>query len=157
MRFVRADLSTGAGLDAIDGLPIFKPPYARVTALNMNAGTLAWTSPLGNGPRNHPLLKDLTLPPLGDRMQNVSVMLTRTLVFVGVIPQGALPGSDADVPRKLIYVFDKASGALVRAIDMDGFSSAAPMTYLHGGRQFIVTATGSGPNSELVAFSLPQQ
>jgi hypothetical protein len=52
-------------------------------------------------------------------------------------------------------VFDKASGALLRAIDMDGFSAAAPMTYLHRGRQFIVAATGSGPNSELVAFSLP--
>jgi quinoprotein glucose dehydrogenase len=155
MRFVRADLSTGAGLDAIDGLSIFKPPYARVTALNINEGTLLWTSPLGNGPRNHPLLKDLTLPPLGDRMQNVSVLLTRTLLFVGVIPQGALPGSDADVARKLIYVFDKTSGALVRAIDMDGFSAAAPMTYLHRGRQYLVTATGSGPNSELVAFSLP--
>jgi quinoprotein glucose dehydrogenase len=154
MRFVRADLSTGAGLDAIDGLPIFKPPYARVTALNINEGALLWTSPLGNGPRNHPLLKDLTLPPLGDRMQNVSVLLTRTLLFAGVIPQGALPGSDPDVARKLIYVFDKASGALLRAIDMDGFSAAAPMTYLHRGRQYVVTATGSGPNSELVAFSL---
>jgi quinoprotein glucose dehydrogenase len=155
MRFVRADLSTGAGLDAIDGLPIFKPPYARVTALNMNAGTVTWTSPLGNGPRNHPLLKDLALPPLGDRMQNVSVLLTRTLVFVGVIPQGALPGSDADVARKLIYVFDKSSGTLLRALEMDGFSSAAPMTYLHRGQQYVVAATGSGPNSALVAFSLP--
>jgi quinoprotein glucose dehydrogenase len=155
MRYVRADLSTGAGSDAIDGLPIFKPPYSRVTAINMNAGTLAWTSPLGNGPRAHPLLKGLTLPPLGDRMQMVSVLLTRTLLFVGVIPQGAIPGSDPDVARKLIYVFDKASGALLRAIDMDGFSAAAPMTYMYRGTQYVVVATGSGPNAELVAFSLP--
>jgi quinoprotein glucose dehydrogenase len=154
MRFVRADLASGAGLDAIDGLPIFKPPYARVTAMNMNEGTQLWVSPLGNGPRNHPLLKDLTLPPLGDRMQNVSVTLTRTLLFVGVIPQGALPGSDPDVARKLIYVFDKTTGALLRAVDMDGFSAAAPMTYMHRGRQYVVVATGSGPNTELVALSL---
>jgi quinoprotein glucose dehydrogenase len=155
MRYVRADLGTGAGLDAIEGLSIFKPPYARVTAIDMNQGTLRWTSPLGNGPRNHPLLKDLNLPPLGDRMQGVGVLLTKTLLFVSLIPQGAIPGSDADVARKLIYVFDKASGALLRAIDMDGFSAAAPMTYLHRGKQYLAVATGSGPNSELVAFSVP--
>jgi quinoprotein glucose dehydrogenase len=155
MRYVRADLGTGAGLDLIEGLSIFKPPYARVTAIDMNEGTLRWTVPLGNGPRAHPLLKDLNLPPLGDRLQNVGVLLTRTLLFVSRIPQGAIPGSDPDVARQLIHVFDKTSGALLRTIDMDGFSAASPMTYSHRGRQYIAVATGSGPTSELVALSLP--
>ncbi len=155
MRYVRADLGTGAGLDLIDGIPIFKPPYSRVTAIDMNQGTERWRAPLGNGPRNHPLLKDLNLPPLGDRMQGVGVLVTKTLLFVSVIPQGAMPGSDPDVARKLIYVFDKETGRLLRAIDMDGFSAASPMTYSYRGRQYVAVATGSGPNSEIVAFSLP--
>ena len=50
----------------MDGLPIFKPPYARVTAFDMNTGEHLWTAPVGNGPRNHPALKGLDLPPLGD-------------------------------------------------------------------------------------------
>jgi quinoprotein glucose dehydrogenase len=155
MRFVRADLGTGAGQDLIEGLSIFKPPYARVTALDMNQGTERWMAPLGNGPRNHPLLKELNLPPLGDRLQNVGVLLTKTLLFVSVIPQGAMPGSDPDIARKLVYVFDKDTGALLRAIDTDGFSAASPMTYLHRGKQYLAFATGSGPNSDIVAFSLP--
>ena len=121
----------------------------------MNQGTQRWMAPLGNGPRNHPLLKDLNLPPLGDRMQGVGVLLTRTLLFVSVIPQGAMPGSDPELPRKLIYVFDKESGALLRAIEMDGFSAASPMTYSYRGKQYIAVATGSGPNSDIAAFSLP--
>jgi quinoprotein glucose dehydrogenase len=157
MRYVRADLGTGAGLEVMDGLPIFRPPYARVTAIDMNQGTHRWMAPLGNGPRNHPLLKDLTLGPLGDRMQGVSVLVTKTLLFVGVIPQGAIPGSDPDVSRKLMYVFDKDSGGVLRAIDLDGFSAAAPMTYSYRGKQYIAVATGSGPNSEIVALSLPAE
>jgi quinoprotein glucose dehydrogenase len=155
MRYVRADFGTGAGLEVMDGLPIFKPPYARVTAIDMNQGTLRWTAPLGNGPRNHPLLKDLNLPPLGDAMRSVSVLVTKTLLFIGVIPQATIPGSDPDVARKLIYVFEKESGRLLRAIELDGFSAAAPMTYAYRGKQYIVVATGSGPNSEIVALSLP--
>jgi quinoprotein glucose dehydrogenase len=52
-------------------------------------------------------------------------------------------------------VFDKTSGAPVHTIELDAFSAAAPMTYLHGGKQYIVVATGSGPNSELIALTLP--
>jgi quinoprotein glucose dehydrogenase len=155
MRYQRADLSTGAGKDMIDGLSIFKPPYSRVTAIDLNTGTHRWVSPIGNGPRNHDLLKGLKLPPLGDRAQNVSALVTRTLLFVGVIPIAGAPGADPDVARKLIHVYDKKSGELVRAIELDGFSAAAPMTYLHQGKQYIVVATGSGPNQELVALSLP--
>jgi quinoprotein glucose dehydrogenase len=155
MRYQRADLSTGAGKDTIDGISIFKPPYSRVTAIDLNTGTHRWVSPIGNGPRNHELLKGLNLPPLGDRTQNVNALVTRTLLFVGVIPIAGAPGADPDVARKLIHVYDKKSGELIRTIELDGFSAAAPMTYLHQGKQYIVVATGSGPNQELVALSLP--
>jgi quinoprotein glucose dehydrogenase len=153
MRYQRADLGTGAGLELMDGLSIFKPPYSRVTAIDLNRGEQQWMAPLGDGPRDHPLLKGLNVPPLGERMQMVSVLVTKTLVFVGAIP--IAPGGDAAALRKLIYVFDKQSGAPVHAVELNAFSVAAPMTYLHGGKQYIVAAAGSGPNSELIALSLP--
>lgn len=163
MRFVRGPI--GGGLDeagrpasaaiTIDGLSIFKPPYSRVTAIDLNAGEHRWMAPLGNGPRNHPLLKDLNLPPLGDENQNgVSVLVTKTLLFVSARPSGT-KWADADAVRKLLYVFDKQSGKLVRAIEMDGLAAAAPMTYLYGGKQYVVVATDGRAINELVAFSLP--
>jgi quinoprotein glucose dehydrogenase len=149
---------------AIDGLSIFKPPYARVTAIDMNTGEHLWMTPLGNGPRDHPLLKDLHLPPLGDAVDRASVLVTKTLLFVNASHVGlnGLPQrpawakyGDADAERKLLYVFDKQSGHVLRAVDLDGFSAAAPMTYLHRGKQYVVVAVGAGKTSELVALSLP--
>jgi quinoprotein glucose dehydrogenase len=151
-------------LMTVDGLPLFKPPYARVTAIDMNKGEHLWVSPLGNGPRNHPLLKGLALPPLGDGIHGGSVLVTKTLLFVTVLhlqydgapaPPAWEQWGDADAARKVLYVFDKRTGALLRVFDMDGMAAAAPMTYLSGGKQFIVVAVGAGPSAELVAFSLP--
>ena len=153
MRYVRADLNSGAGMDSIDGLPIIKPPYSRLTAIDLNRGEHLWMAPLGSGPRDHPLLKDLNLPPLGDRMQGVSVLVTKTLVIASAIPTAAPSASEAT--RRLLFVFDKQTGAPVHTVELDAFSAAAPMTYMHRGKQYIVVATGSGPNSELVALSLP--
>ena len=158
----------GAALDmpVIDGLSIFKPPYSRVTAIDMNKGEHLWTTALGEGPRSHPLLKDLNVPPLGDGVPG-SPLVTKTLLFVAVtrlefngIPYLHLPAfaqlSDPDASRKLIYVFDKHSGNLLRTIEIDGLSAAAPMTYRHAGKQYVVVAVGGGETpSELVALSLP--
>ena len=71
-----------ADLMTVDGLPLFKPPYFRVTAIDMNKGERLWMAPLGNGPRNHPLLKDLNLSPLGGDYHRASVLVTKTLLFV---------------------------------------------------------------------------
>jgi quinoprotein glucose dehydrogenase len=155
MRYQRADLGTGAGMDTLDGLSIFKPPYSRVTAFDLNKGDQQWMAPLGDGPRDHPLLKGLSVPPLGERMQGVSVLVTKTLVFASAIPVAAPSTPATDATRKLLYVFDKQTGALVHTVEIDAFSAASPMTYMHRGKQYIVIATGSGPNSELVALSLP--
>lgn len=156
MRYVRADLGTGAGNELMEGLSIFKPPYSRVTAFDLNAGEQRWLSAVGDGPRDHPLLRGLNIPALGERLQMIGVLLTKTLLFVNVIPF-ATPASQAasTAPRKLVYVFDKQTGAPLHAIEIDAFSAATPMTYLHAGKQYIVVATGSGPSSELVALSLP--
>ncbi len=142
----------------IDGLPLFKPPYSRMTAIDINEGELLWTSPMGNGPRNHPLLKDLDLPPLGDRVMTVSVLVTKTLVIGTASKRVGINNSewsDPDVDQQVIFVFDKQDGTHLRTIRLDGMSAAAPMTYMHEGKQYIVVAVGGARTAELVAFSLP--
>jgi quinoprotein glucose dehydrogenase len=151
---------------AIDGLPIFKPPYTRITAIDMNTGDHRWMAAVGNGPRAHPLLKDVPAKtPLGDAVDRASALVTKTVLIVGVSRLGlnGLPQrpawakwGDPDADRKLLYVYDKKSGALVREIQFDGFSAGAPMTYLHAGRQYVVVAVGGRERSELVALALPQ-
>ena len=84
----------------------------------------------------------------------ITVLVTKTLVFAGVIPVAA-QSADPTARRKLIYVFDKITGSPLHAVELDAFSAAAPMTYMHAGRQYIVVAAGSGPTSELIALALP--
>jgi quinoprotein glucose dehydrogenase len=147
----------------LDGLPLFKPPYFRVTAIDMSRGERRWMSPIGSGPRRHPLLAGLDLPPLGGDYQRGSVLVTKTLLFVAMsalhsrgAPQRApwTQWADPADDRNLFYVFDKATGTLIRTVELDGLSAAAPMTYQQGGRQYIVVATGGGLSSELVALGL---
>ena len=150
----------------MDGLPLFKPPYTRVTAIDMNRGEHVWMQPLGNGPQNHPLLRDLDLPPLGDHIDGDSVLVTKTLLFVTTYRRDRRTGNepivpiwdpwgDPDAQGKLVYVFDKQTGNLLRAIELDGSSVAAPMTYLHEGKQYVVMAAGGNDELELVALALP--
>lgn len=150
----------------LEGLPLFKPPYTRVTAIDMHRGEHLWMRPLGNGPRNHPLLRDLDLPPLGDHIDGESVLITKSLLFVStyrrdrrtgnepIVPSWD-PAGDPDAQRELVYVFDKQTGDLLRAIELDGASVAAPMTYMHQGKQYIVMAAGGNGAVELVALTLP--
>jgi quinoprotein glucose dehydrogenase len=150
----------------IDGLPLFKPPYARLTALDLNKGERLWTAAVGNGPRNHPLLKDLQLPPLGDAVDGLSVLATRDVVFVTtwrrqrgdgrpLVPAWQ-PWGDPDAGRKILYAFDKRSGTLLREFELDGFAAAAPMTYLHRGRQYLAMSVGGNEDAAIVAFALPR-
>ena len=149
----------------IDGLPLFKPPWARLTAIDMHRGEVLWTSPLGDGPRNHPLLRGLDLPPLGDHIDGQSVLVTKTLVFASVWRRDRRDGSrltpswhpwgDPDAGRKLVYAFDKQTGELLHVIEMDGFAASAPMSYLHDGKQYLAMTVGGNEDNALVALSLP--
>jgi quinoprotein glucose dehydrogenase len=151
----------------IDGLPIFKPPYARLTAIDLNRGEILWTSAVGNGPRNHPLLKGLNVPPLGDFVDGIGVLLTKHVVFVTtwrrqranqqpLVPVWH-PYGDPDAGRKVLYAFDKKTGALLREFDMDGHAAAPPMSYLHNGRQYVTLNVGGNEEAALVAFALPDR
>jgi quinoprotein glucose dehydrogenase len=157
----------GAGpnpsLTTIQGLSIFKPPYSKITAIDMNTGEILWETAIGHGPRHHPLLKDLNPPPLGDFITRLGVLVTKTLVFVNAqrleslgryVPPPWKEWGDPDMDRKLLYVFDKQSGKVLREIELDGLSAAVPMTYVVGGKQYIAVATGGGETSEVVALSL---
>lgn len=149
----------------MDGIPLFKPPWARLTAIDMNRGEILWMSPLGNGPRNHPLLDGLDLPPLGDHIDGQSVLVTKNLVFATVWRRDRRDGSrltpswdpwgDPNAGRELVYAFDKETGELLHVIEMDGFAASAPMTYLHNGKQYIAMTVGGNEDNALVALSLP--
>ena len=148
-----------------DGLPLFKPPYTRVTAFDMNRGERMWIQPLGNGPRNHPLLKDLNLGPLGEISEGQAALVTKTLLFVTVwrrqrdgriplVPSWA-PHGDPDFDKKILYVFDKQSGQLLREIEVPGRAAASPLTYLYRGKQYLTMAVGGNEDAAVVAFALP--
>ena len=163
LRYVGAGGLSAVDLQ-IDGLSIFKPPYSHVTAIDMNQGKHRWRSALGNGPLNHPLLRDLDIPALGNGPQHTHVLVTGTLLFVSVTymttPGGlAIPAwaewADADMLRQLIFVLDKTTGDVVHVVRLDGNGASQPMTYLHAGRQYIAVAVGGEGNAELVALSLP--
>lgn len=152
-------------LPTLDGLPLYKPPYSRVTAYDLNTGTIAWQVPLGEGPRKHPLLKDLNLPPLGNGARG-SPLVTATLLFVSQAGGGLGRGEVLKVGGRELSVlppetpkfraFDKKTGQLLWEFELPVGPAAAPMTYSYGGKQFIVMAMGSGLQAELIAFALPR-
>lgn len=154
------------GLPTLDGLLLVKPPYARVTAYDLNKGDIAWQVPLGDGPRNHPLLKGLDVGPLGSDGKG-HPLLTKSLLFVSLsrpvarggevaLPVGGRPLSKVAAEAPKFRAFDKVSGTLVWEYVLPRQPAATPMTYLHDGRQFVVMAIGSGDSAELLAFALPK-
>ncbi len=152
-------------LPSLDGLKLWKPPYSSVTAYDLNKGTIVWRVPLGNGPRDHPLLKDLRLGPLGSNTRGAP-LVTGTLLFVSemngglgtgeVIKVGDRPATKLPPEPAMFRAFDKATGEVVWEKELPVRPAASPMTYLHLGRQFIAMAIGSGTEAELIAFALPR-
>lgn len=142
------------------GLPLAKPPYTRLTAIDLNTGEHVWMRPLGEGPVNHPALKDLELKDLGSGARGY-VLVTKTLLFVGqeafLYPDETDPLKGQGDGRKKFRALDKATGSLVWEKDVAGTVSSSPMTYLHEGKQYVVVAMGGARDepAELVAFSLP--
>jgi quinoprotein glucose dehydrogenase len=136
-----------------DGLPLFKPPYSRLTAIDMNSGTHAWMVPTGAGDRirNNPRLKALNLPPVGGDITLSGPLLTKTLLIYALTTGGTTGG-----PRLVAY--DKGTGKEVASTDLPGPAIGSPMTYSLAGKQYIaVTVQGRSPTDvpELVALVLP--
>jgi quinoprotein glucose dehydrogenase len=132
------------------GLPLFKPPYSRMTAIDMNTGAHAWMAPLGDGNavRQHPMLKALNLPPVGGDSTMSGPLLTKTLLVSALTK-----GGSGDGPR--LVARDKATGREIGSVDLPGVAIGTPMTYMLDGRQYIALTVNATPVPELVAFALP--
>lgn len=145
-----------------EGLPLFKPPCGRVTAFNLSTGEHAWMVASGEGPRDHPLLRDLKLPKLGWPLRTF-VLLTKTLLVTG--QEGPVEGerireyhveADHTIRDAKLRAYDKRTGELLGEIDLPANATGSPMTYLVNGKQYIVVAVGgSSIPAELVALTLP--
>jgi len=149
------------------GLPLLKPPYGRITAIDLNKGEQLWMVPNGEGPRNHPLLKPLNLPWLGNHGR-AAPLLTKTLLFVGEgDPIMASLGSrlrpemnPAFVPGaggRKFRAYDKANGNVLWETELPAGTTGAPMTYMFEGKQYVIVAVGSNDpqSAQFVALSLP--
>ena len=134
------------------GLQLFKPPYSRMTAIDMNKGDHVWMVPTGNGTRlkNNPLLKNLNLPALGGEGLTPGPLLTKTLLIYALSGGGTNDG-----PRLVAY--DKATGQELASTDLPGIALGTPMTYKLGDKQYIaLTVSGrAGDLPELIALALP--
>jgi quinoprotein glucose dehydrogenase len=136
------------------GLPLTKPPYGRITAIDLNRGEHVWMVPNGNGPRDHPALKGLNLPPLG-QPGRAAPLLTKTLLFIGEgdpVGLSVPPGGGGNWFR----AYDKPTGRVVWETEFPAGTTGAPMTYMFKGKQYIVVPIGGQKHpAEFIALSLP--
>ena len=139
----------------VEGLPLFKPPYGSIVAINMDKGEIAWSIAHGETPdnvRNSPVLKGLTIPRTG-RGGLVGVLTTKSLVIAG--ERGTFT-NEAGKVGALLRAYDKATGKDAGAVYMPMGQTGSPMTYMADGKQYIVISIG-GPGfpGELIAYRLP--
>ena len=151
----------GGGL-SVRGLPIVKPPWGRITAVDLNKGEIAWQIAHGETPdavKNHPALKGLTIARTGrpggagGSSGGIGTLVTKTLVISGEGGTVAMPDGQRGA---MLRAYDKRTGAELGAVAMPGAQTGSPMTYMWGGKQFIVVATSASTRpGELVAYKLP--
>ena len=138
------------GLRGPEGLPLFKPPYGRITAIDLTTGEHRWMITNGDTPaaiRDHPALRGVTVPRTG-KNAHANLLVTRTLLFYG---EGRNGGPE-------FHAVDKATGAEIAQVTLPAPTNAAPITFMHQGRQYIVVAIASADlPAELVALALPVQ
>ena len=162
MAYVRGQAKNPADPKAADipvtvqGLPLVKPPYGRITALDLKQGTMLWQIAHGETPdniRNHPALKGLTIPRTG-RQGRIGTLVTKTLVIAGEGGMFTLPDGRRGA---MLRAYNKATGQEVGSVYMPASQTGSPMTYSLGGQQYIVVAiAGPGFPGELIAFKLPK-
>lgn len=140
--YVRGGVTSANGPQ---GLPLTKPPYGRITAIDLNTGDHKWMVPHGEGIRQRIVELGILDPgPVGSTSRTGPV-LTKTLLFI----------AQQDGRRSVMRAFDKETGAVVHEIDLPSVPSATPMTYMAGGKQYIAIALGGGTEASLVSYALP--
>jgi quinoprotein glucose dehydrogenase len=139
----------------VQGLPLVKPPYGRITAIDLNKGEIVWQVAHGDTPdpiRNHPLLKGLNIPRTGRGNGRIGTLVTKALVIAG--EAGFV--TTAQGRGAMLRAYDKATGQDAGAVYIPAPQTGSPMTYMLNGRQYIVVAvSGPGYSGELIAFRLP--
>ena len=139
----------------VQGLPLLKPPYGRITAINLDKGDITWQIAHGetsDNIRNHPALKGLNIPRTG-RSGLIGVLTTKSLVIAGEAGYFTTPSGARGA---MLRAYDKATGKEVGAAYMPAPQSGSPMTYMLNGEQYIVVAVSGGNYAgELLAFKLP--
>jgi quinoprotein glucose dehydrogenase len=141
--------SRGKGINlSVEGLPILKPPYSRITALDLNKGEFAWMVPLGTTPERvsrNPALKDTALPNTGGIGLHATLLVTKTLLIAGEGWGGA----------HVIRAYDKKTGAVVSELGIPGMMGSMPMTYMVNGKQYIAFTVGTPTQAaEVVSLAL---
>jgi quinoprotein glucose dehydrogenase len=132
---------------SVFGLPLLKPPYGFVTAVDLKTGDRLWTVPHGNTPesiKKNPKLQGVEIPNTGALTNGTGLLVTSTLLFGG-------EGASAPVFR----AWDKKTGAVVAEIQLPGPTTGFPVTYTKGGRQFIAVAARVDGAVEILALALP--
>ncbi|PYS38446.1 MAG: quinoprotein glucose dehydrogenase [Acidobacteria bacterium] len=146
--------NAGGGL-TVQGLPLVKPPYGRISAISLDKGEILWQIAHGETPdniRNHPALKGLNIPRTG-RPGAIGTLVTKTLLIAGEPGVFTTPNGQRGA---MLRAYDKATGKEVGAVYMPTQQSGTPMTYMVNGKQYIVIAIGgNGYTAELRAFKLP--
>jgi quinoprotein glucose dehydrogenase len=146
---------TGGGL-TVQGLPLVKPPWGRITAIDLNKGTIVWQVAHGetlDTVTNNPLLKGVTIPRTG-RIGPIGTLVTKTLVVSGESGFTSTPKGRGAMLR----AYDKATGKDVADLFMPAPQTGTPMTYMLDGKQYLVVSiSGAGFPAELIAFTAPAQ
>ena len=144
LRFSRGPVSN----PTVQGLPIMKPPYSRIAALDLNTGDYAWKVPLGTTPKSvseHPALRGKSIPNTGGVGLQALLLVTKTLLIAGEGWGG----------NPVIRAYDKKTGAIVGEVTIPGMMGSMPMTYMAAGKQYIAFTVGqANAPAEVVAFSL---
>jgi len=142
-------VATGpGGIRGPQGLPLLKPPYGAITAIDLKTGEHLWRIPNGDTPasvRNHPALRGLDIPNTG-KSAHANILTTKTLLFYG----------EGRGQEPWLHVLDKMTGEEIARIELPATTNTAFMSYMHNGKQYIVLAVaGAGVEAELVALALP--
>jgi quinoprotein glucose dehydrogenase len=148
----------GGGGMTVQGLPIIKPPYATISAINLDRGDIVWQVAHGETPdqiRNNPALKGLNIPRTGQSGYNIGTLVTKSLVIAG---DSLITTSPSGARGAMLRAYDKSSGKEVGTVPMPAPQSGSPMTYMWNGKQYIVVAVSGGAYSgEYRAYRLPDE
>jgi quinoprotein glucose dehydrogenase len=145
----------GVGM-SVNGLPLVKPPWGRITAINLDRGEILWQVAHGDTPdgvKNHPALKGINIPRTG-RLARAGTLVTKTLVIAG---EGGIVTMPSGQKGAMLRAYNKATGVEEGAVYTPAQASGSPMTYMFNGEQYIVIAVSGGNyTGEFLAFRLPR-